>query len=130
MYDFMREQYQVSLGEIKMILAQSVADWRPLLDDLRVYARRGEWDEVRTITHRLKGQLASIGLPTFAERASGLTAAIRADQTAALQETIEAFAADLGAVFRAIEPDVTLDTRPPLQSTAGATDRHPGGVSG
>jgi signal transduction histidine kinase/DNA-binding response OmpR family regulator len=29
MYDFMREQYQISLGEIKMILAQSVSDWRP-----------------------------------------------------------------------------------------------------
>jgi len=125
MYDFMREQYQISLGEIKMILAQSVADWRPLLDDLRVYARRGDWEEVRTITHRLKGQLASIGLPALAERAGGVTAAIRADQTATLQAGIETFTADLGAVFHAVEQEVTLDTRSQAQTATPGTAAPP-----
>ena len=110
MYDFMREQYQISLGEIKMILAQSVADWRPLLDDLRVFGRRADWDEVRTLMHRLKGQLAAIGLPLFAERAGSVTAAIRAGQTEALRGEIEAFTAELSAVFVALEQEVTLMT--------------------
>ena len=112
MYDFMREQYQISLGEIKMILAQAVSDWRPLLDDLRVFARRSDWQGVRAIMHRLKGQLAAIGLLAFAERAGGITAAIRAEQTATLQAGIETFTADLGAVFKVLEQEVTLDTRP------------------
>ncbi len=112
MYDFMREQYQISLGEIKMVLAQAVSDWRPLLDDLRVFARRSDWQGVRAIMHRLKGQLAAIGLLAFAERAGGITAAIRAEQTATLQAGIETFTADLGAVFKVLEQEVTLDTRP------------------
>jgi signal transduction histidine kinase/CheY-like chemotaxis protein/HPt (histidine-containing phosphotransfer) domain-containing protein len=110
MYDFMREQYQISLGEIKMILAQSVSDWRPLLDDLRVFGRRADWDEVRTIMHRLKGQLASIGLPSFAERAGSFTAAIRAGQTETLRGEIETFTAELSAVFLAVEQEVTVMT--------------------
>jgi signal transduction histidine kinase/CheY-like chemotaxis protein len=108
MYDFMREQYEVSLGEIKMILAQSVADWRPLLDDLLVFSRRADWGEVRAIMHRLKGQLASIGLTPFAERADAFGAALRAGQTETLREEIETFTAELGAVFVAVEREVTL----------------------
>ena len=110
MYDVMREQYQISLGEIKMILAQSVSDWRPLLDDLRVFGRRADWDGVGTIMHRLKGQLGAIGLPQFAERAGRVTAAIRAGQTEALRGEIETFTAELGAVFIAVEQEVTLMT--------------------
>ncbi len=111
MYDFMAEQYRISLGEIKMILAQSVADWRPLLEDLRVFARRGDWEEVRALMHRLKGQLASIGLPLYADRAAMVTAAIRSGQTEGLRAETETFTAELGAVFRAIEQEVTLDLR-------------------
>jgi signal transduction histidine kinase/DNA-binding response OmpR family regulator len=124
MYDFMREQYRISLGEIKMILAQSVFDWRPLLEDLRVFSRRGDWAEVRAIMHRLKGQVASIGLPLFAERAGGITAAIRSGQTESLRAEIETFTAELGAVFRAVEQEVILDTRAQEQSAAAiAGDR-------
>jgi hypothetical protein len=126
MYDFMREQYQISLGEIKMILAQSVSDWRPLLDDLRVFGRRADWDEVRTIMHRLKGQLASIGLPGFAERAGSITAAIRGGQTEPLRGEIEAFTAELGAVFVAVEQEVTLVT---AGSGKGASPRPPSTAS-
>jgi|GEM_PF-1794768 len=117
-YDFMRDQYRISLGETKMILAQSVSDWRPMLEDLRVFARRSDWSEVRTILHRLKGQLASIGLPLFAERAGSVTAAIRAGQTEPLRAEIGAFTTELGAVFRAVEQEVTLDTRAQIQSAA------------
>jgi CheY-like chemotaxis protein len=124
MYDFMRDQYRISLGEIKMILAQSVSDWRPLLEDLRVFSRRGDWNEVRVIMHRLKGQLASIGLSLFAERAGSITAAIRSGQTEPLRAEIEVFTAELGTIFRAVEQEVTLDTRVQEQSAAAvAGDR-------
>jgi HPt (histidine-containing phosphotransfer) domain-containing protein len=113
MYDFMRDQYQISLGEIKMILAQSVADWRPVLDDLIVFSKKANWDAVRTIMHRLKGQLASTGLPRFAEVAGSVTAAVRSGETDALEETIREFVDDLGNVFRALEQDITLEQAHP-----------------
>ena len=109
MYDFMRDQYEISLGEIKMILVQTVSDWRPLLDDLQVFARRSDWDEVRTITHRLKGELASIGLAYFSEQAAAVTAAIRTGETDGLGERIGEFIAELGKVFRALERDITVN---------------------
>ncbi|MFA6931515.1 MAG: response regulator, partial [Lentisphaeria bacterium] len=68
MHDFMREQYQISLGEIKMILAQTVTDWRPVLDNLTTYAQQGNAEETIAILQRLKGQLVSIGLTDHSEQ--------------------------------------------------------------
>ncbi|MBN2450159.1 MAG: response regulator, partial [Lentisphaeria bacterium] len=108
-HDFMREQYQIRLGEIKMILAQTVANWRPLLDDLRVFSRRGDWEEVRAITHRLKGELGSIGLTHFAEVSGDITARIRSGRTESLREEVEAFTEELANAFRIVEKDVTVE---------------------
>ena len=41
MHEYMRERYRISLGEIKMILAQTASDWRPILESLGQFARKG-----------------------------------------------------------------------------------------
>ena len=109
MYDYMREKYQISLGEIKLVLAQSVANWRPHLDDLGVFGKKGNWEAVRPIAHQLKGQLAAIGLPEFADMADEMTRGIRDRNVEGLTALIERFVAELGAVFKAAERGVTLD---------------------
>jgi len=110
-YDFMREQYQVSLGEIKLILAQSVANWRPRLEDLRVFAKRNDWERVRPLLHELKGQLGAIGLAEFAEAADRLGAAVRADAVEDVHEEIERFVQELSEVFRRLEENTSLPER-------------------
>jgi len=119
MYDFMRDQYQISLGEIKLILAQSVADWRPQLDDILVFSKKGNWDAIRPVMHRFKGQLGAIGLPTFAERADEVNLKIKNDDVAELAALLETFVYELGAIFRSVEADITLAQR----TVPGADDR-------
>jgi len=114
MYDFMQRRYQASLGEIKLVLAQTVADWRPLLDDLRVFAKQGTWENVRTIMHRLKGQLGAIGLEEFAEFAEAANLSLRKGETDGLVGRIEEFVEELSTVFRKLEAEVTVDRRHPV----------------
>jgi len=108
MYDFMREQYQIALGEIKLVLAQSVADWRPQLDDLIVYAKKRNWEAICPIMHRLKGQLGAIGLGRFADTCHEVTAAIKDDDTDHVLDVITDFVAELRKIFCAAEQDITL----------------------
>jgi signal transduction histidine kinase/CheY-like chemotaxis protein len=108
MHDFMRERYQISLGEIKMILAQTVADWRIMLDNLDIYAKRGNWDDTRAILHRLKGQLSSIGLLELSNRSANIMEAIGGDNDAKVLEAIQELIRELSKVFRALEQDVTV----------------------
>ena len=108
MYDFMREQYQISLGEIKLVLAQSVADWRPQLDDLIVYAKKRNWEAIRPIMHRLKGQLGAIGLGRFADTCHEVSTSIKDDNTDHLLDLITDFVAELRKIFSAAEQDITL----------------------
>jgi HPt (histidine-containing phosphotransfer) domain-containing protein len=109
MHNFMREQYQISLGEIKMTLAQTVADWRPLLDNLRIYAKKGNGTDTRAILHRLKGQLSSIGLPEQSEQAAMLMECLEGDKVPEQAlNGIEELIRDLGRIFRQLEQDVTV----------------------
>lgn len=106
MHDYMRERYSISLGEIKMILAQTAADWRPVLDSLALYAKKGQIDEVKAILHKLKGQLSSIGLQEFADASADIMLHINDgnDCTAEIQSLIES----LSAIFRVLEKQVTI----------------------
>ena len=113
MYDFMQRRYQASLGEIKLVLVETVADWRPLVEDLRVFAGQGTWESVRSILHRLKGQLGAIGLVEFAEFAETANAALRRGETEGLPERIGEFVEELSEVFRKLEAEVTVDHRRP-----------------
>jgi CheY-like chemotaxis protein len=106
MHEFMREQYRLSLGEIKMILAQTAADWRPLLGSLETYVRKGQFDEARAILHRMKGLLSSIGLATLAEQSAMAMQEMDAGQNP--QQTIGRLINELGAIFRELEKHVTL----------------------
>ena len=108
MHDFMREQYRLSLGEIKMILAQTLADWRPLLDNLATYAAQGNAEATNTILHRLKGQLAAIGLLDHSEQTVAIMEAFRAGNTAKGQTMVVAFNQSLTRIFKSLEGDVTL----------------------
>jgi CheY-like chemotaxis protein len=107
MYDFMREQYQVSIGEIKMILAQAVTNWRPKLDDLLILSRRGDWEAVRTLLHDLKGQLGAIGLSRFAAAADQLGVQIRTGDVTDAEAQLQEYARDLSAIFRVVEQQTT-----------------------
>jgi CheY-like chemotaxis protein len=109
MYDFMREQYQVSLGEIKRVVAQTLADWRPLLNDIIVFAKMENWEKVRAIMHRLKGQLGAIGLPHFAESAAVVNQRIKDGDLTGLLPLLEELVGQLSAIFRTLEKEVTLD---------------------
>ena len=106
MHDYMRERYSISLGEIKMILAQTAADWRPVLDSLALYSKKGQTDEVKAILHKLKGQLSSIGLQEFADASADIMLRINAgdDSNAEIQSLIDS----LSAIFRVLEKQVTL----------------------
>ena len=119
MYDFMREQYQISLGEIKLILAQSVTNWRPQLDDILVFGKKRNWEAVRGIMHQLKGQLGAIGLPTFAEAADAVNARIKAEDTEELLPSLERFVGDLSAIFRGVEKETTVDGEVRSQMKSG-----------
>lgn len=109
MYDYMREQYRISLGEIKMILAQTVSDWRPLLDDVIIFAKKENWSEVSMIMHRLKGQLGAIGLLDQSSMSATINAAIKRGEVAGLMPDLDDFVQELGMIFRAVEKDVTLE---------------------
>ena len=106
MHDYMRERYSISLGEIKMILAQTAADWRPVLDSLALFSKKGQNDEVRAILHKLKGQLSSIGLQEFADAAAEIMLQMNGgtDCSAEIQSLIES----LSAIFRVLEKQVTV----------------------
>jgi len=111
MYDFMRQQYQISLGEIKMILAQSVANWRPELSDILVFARKDNWPAVRRIMHTLKGQLASIGLPELAEASGSVTQRIKAERVDDLLPVLQVFVDELSGIFRVLEQGTGVDAQ-------------------
>ena len=106
MHDYMRERYSISLGEIKMILAQTAADWRPVLDSLALYSKKGQIDDVKAILHKLKGQLSSIGLQEFADASADIMLHINAgdDSNAEIQSLIDS----LSAIFRVLEKQVTI----------------------
>ncbi len=108
MHDFMREQYQLSLGEIKMLLAQTLTDWRPLLDNLGSYAQRGNTQETLALLHRLKGQLAAIGLIDHSEKTVAIMDAFKEDRREEGQTMILAFIQSLTRIFKLLEADVTL----------------------
>ena len=108
MHDFMREQYQISLGEIKMILAQTVMDWRPVLDNLNTYAQQGNAEETIAILQRLKGQLVSIGLIEHSEQSVQIMAAFRGKDRAAAQILVSNFCHALSRIFKALEQEVTV----------------------
>ena len=106
MHDYMRERYSISLGEIKMILAQTAADWRPVLDSLALYSKKGQIDNVKAILHKLKGQLSSIGLQEFADASADIMLHLDngADCTAEIQSLIDS----LSVIFRVLEKQVTI----------------------
>lgn len=108
MHDFMREQYQLSLGEIKMLLAQTLADWRPLLDNLGNYAQQGNEQETLALLHRLKGQLAAIGLLDHSEKTVTIMEAFREGRREEGQTMILGFIQSLTRIFKLLESDVTV----------------------
>ena len=107
-HEFMREQYQLSLGEIKLTLAQTVTDWRPLLDDLHAHVRANNREQAQAILHKLKGQLASIGLHDFAQTAALLNDTLRQDDAEPITTQVDDFIRSLSRIFRTLEQDVTL----------------------
>ena len=107
MHDFMREQYRLSLGEIKMILAQTLADWRPLLDNLATYASQGNVEQTCAILHRLKGQLAAIGLLDHSEQTVTMMDAFKSGNPSKGQAMVVAFNQSLSRIFKSLEGDVT-----------------------
>ncbi len=106
MHEYMRERYRISLGEIKMILAQTASDWRPILDSLGVFARKGQLDEVKPILHKLKGQLSSIGLPELAELSA--TIMEESNDGAMPLDKIQTLIDTLSAIFKTLEKQVTV----------------------
>jgi signal transduction histidine kinase/CheY-like chemotaxis protein len=109
MHDFMREQYQISLGEIKMILAQTVADWRPVLDNLATYSQQGNAEETIAILQRLKGQLVSIGLLDQSEQTVTIIEAFRNNDRSAGQIMVTNFCQSLTRIFKVLEQEVTVN---------------------
>lgn len=108
MHDFMREQYQISLGEIKMILAQTVSDWRPVLDNLMTYAQQGNAEETIAILQRLKGQLVSIGLTDHSEQTVAIMECFQSNQRSKGQVMVTNFCQSLSRIFKVLEQEVTL----------------------
>ena len=106
MHEYMRERYRISLGEIKMILAQTASDWRPILDSLGVFARKGQVEEVKPILHKLKGQLSSIGLQELADLSAEIME--ETNQGDMPQEKIQALIDTLSAIFKTLEKQVTV----------------------
>lgn len=109
MHDFMRDQYQLSLGEIKMLLAQTLADWRPVLNNLASYAQQGNSQETLALLHRLKGQLAAIGLLEHSEQTVTMMDAFRENRREDGQTMILGFIQSLTRIFKLLENDVTLN---------------------
>ncbi len=106
MHDFMREQYHISIGEIKMVLAQTVADWRPLLDNLAVYAQKNNWEDARAILHRLKGQLSSIGLTEMSQNTAEIMD--MHDRSEEVIPAINELIQNLTKIFTVLEQDITI----------------------
>ena len=106
MHEYMRERYRISLGEIKMILAQTASDWRPILDSLGVFARKGQVEEVKPILHKLKGQLSSIGLQELADLSAEIME--ETSQSTMPQEKIQSLIDTLSAIFKTLEKQVTV----------------------
>ena len=108
MHTFMREQYQLSLGEIKMLLAQTLTDWRPLLDNLGSYAQQGNAQETLALLHRLKGMLAAIGLLEHSEKTVAIMEAFREERKDEGQTMLLGFIHSLTRIFKLLESDVTI----------------------
>ncbi|MGN0866344.1 MAG: response regulator [Oligosphaeraceae bacterium] len=108
MHNFMREQYQLSLGEIKMLLAQTLTDWRPLLDNLGSYAQQGNAQETLALLHRLKGMLAAIGLLEHSEKTVSIMEAFREGRKDEGQTMLLGFIHSLTRIFKLLESDVTI----------------------
>jgi len=107
MHDFIRDQYQISLGEIKMILAQTVTDWRPLLDNLLAYSQQSNPEGTIAILQRLKGQLAAIGLLEFSEQTVTIMQAFRQNDRERARSLTVTFVQNLSRIFKALEQEVT-----------------------
>jgi len=107
MHDFIRDQYQISLGEIKMILAQTVTDWRPLLDNLLAYSQQSNPEGTIAILQRLKGQLAAIGLLEFSEQTVTIMQAFRQNDRERARNLTVTFVQNLSRIFKALEQEVT-----------------------
>jgi predicted hotdog family 3-hydroxylacyl-ACP dehydratase len=110
MHDFIRDQYQISLGEIKMILAQTVTDWRPLLDNLLAYSQQSNPEGTIAILQRLKGQLAAIGLLEFSEQTVTIMQAFRQNDRERARNLTVTFVQNLSRIFKALEQEVTTTT--------------------
>ena len=108
MHNFMRQQYQLSLGEIKMLLAQTLTDWRPLLDNLGSYAQQGNAQETLALLHRLKGMLAAIGLLEHSEKTVTLMEAFREGRKDEGQTMLLGFIHSLARIFKLLESDITI----------------------
>ena len=106
MHEYMRERYRISLGEIKMILAQTASDWRPILDSLGVFARKGQVEEVKPILHKLKGQLSSIGLQELADLSAEIME--ETNQNTMPLEKIQSLIDTHSAIFKTLEKQVTV----------------------
>lgn len=109
MHDFMREQYQISLGEIKMILAQTVTDWRPVLDNLATYSQQGNSEETIAILQRLKGQLVSVGLLDQSEQTVAIMDSFRSGDRAQAQAQVVNLCQTLTRIFKTLEQEVTVN---------------------
>ncbi len=108
MHDFMREQYQISLGEIKMILAQTVTDWRPVLDNLATYSQQGNAEETIAILQRLKGQLVSVGLLDQSEQTVTIMQAFKTNNRTQGQAMVINLCQALTRIFKVLEQEVTV----------------------
>ena len=108
MHDFMRERYQISLGEIKLVLAQTIDGWRPLLDNLATYVKSGNRDETKAILHRLKGQLSSIGLTEYSDLAARTMENLDNIDDLAADADIRRLLQDLARIFKVLENEVTV----------------------
>ncbi len=108
MHDFMRERYQISLGEIKLVLAQTIDGWRPLLDNLATYVKSGNRDETKAILHRLKGQLSSIGLTEYSDLAARTMENLDSIDDLAADPDIRRLLQELARIFKVLENEVTV----------------------
>mgnify|MGYP001057045337 FL=1 len=91
-----------------MILAQTVMDWRPVLDNLSTYSQQGNAEETIAILQRLKGQLVSIGLVEHSEQSVQIMEAFRGEDREAAQILVSNFCHSLSRIFKALEQEVTV----------------------
>ena len=77
-------------------------------DNLATYAAQGNAEATCTILHRLKGQLAAIGLLDHSEQTVTMMEAFRSGNTAKGQAMVVALNQSLTRIFKSLESDVTI----------------------